>query len=130
MVGFTFFCLIAALMSGCGSDDRASRGAPAGILPPQPGNGMRRAPERSRDARGLREGMICLIMALGLMLKNNMKLVGVVVAVVISSCSLEVTQTTFFREIAFQLSIVVVVSMAVHVISQEGGGGSAPETIC
>ena len=117
MVGFTFFCLIAALMSGCGSDDRASRGAPAGILPPQPGNGMRRAPERSRDARGLREGMICLMMALGLMLKNNMKLVGVVVAVVISSCSLEVTQTTFFREIAFQSSIVVVVSMAVYVIS-------------
>ena len=133
VVGFAAFCLVAALMSGIGTEQSANRGA-AVVLPV-----LSRATERDQRAsagvartRAQMEQhdsnswyvdtscvvLLCLTMALGLHLMKTKKLSGVVVAVGISSCSVLVTQTNFFREISFQLSIVGVVSMAVHVISQ------------
>ena len=133
VVGFAAFCLVfGALMSGPSAEQSASRGA-AAVLPvlsraterdqrASAGVARTRAQMEEHDSNSWHVVVSCVVllyltMALGFHLVKTKKLSGVVVAVVISSCSFLVTQTNFFREISFQLSIVGVVSMAVHVIS-------------
>ena len=125
-------------MSGPSAEQSASRGA-AAVLPvlsraterdqrASAGVARTRAQMEEHDSNSWHVVVSCVVllyltMALGFHLTKTKKLSGVVVAVVISSCSFLVTQTNFFREISFQLSIVGVVSMAVHVISHRDGGG-------
>ena len=128
-------------MSGPSAEQSASRGA-AAVLPvlsraterdqrASAGVARTRAQMEEHDSNSWHVVVSCVVllyltMALGFHLTKTKKLSGVVVAVVISSCSFLVTQTNFFREISFQLSIVGVVSMAVHVISQVNLGSGWP----